>query len=106
MATATTRRWSPTITCAGSRRSWTPRRSPGDSAVSVAGDSPAEALRPFHLRVALLASLAFGGNGIDAGVVSFAMPGVREEWGLTPLELGLLLPSLGIGQLVGSIVVG
>jgi putative MFS transporter len=74
--------------------------------VSVAGDSPAEALRPFHLRVALLASLAFGGNGIDAGVVSFAMPGVREEWGLTPLELGLLLSSLGIGQLVGSIVVG
>ena len=74
--------------------------------MSAVGGGPAEALRPFHLRVALLASLAFAGNGIDAGVVSFAMPGVREEWGLTPLELGLLLPSLGIGQLVGSIVVG
>ena len=67
---------------------------------------PGQALRPFHWRIAGLAGLAFAGNGIDAGVISFAVPGIRAEWGLTPAEIGFLLPSFGLGQLVGAVAVG
>lgn len=65
-----------------------------------------EPLRLFHLRIALLVSLAFSGNGINVGVVSFALPGIRAEWGLTPSDLAMLLPLVGLGQFAGSIVVG
>jgi putative MFS transporter len=58
------------------------------------------------LRIALLAGLAFAGNGLDAGVLSFALPGVRAEWDLSPLQLGLLLPVVGLGQFAGAILAG
>ena len=66
----------------------------------------AEPLKPFHWRIAALASLAFGGNGIDLGVISFALPGVQREWDLTPADLGALLPAVILGQAVGAIVGG
>ncbi len=72
----------------------------------MGGREVAEPLRPFHWRITLLAGLAFAGNGIDAGVVSFALPGVRADWGLTPGELGLILPAIGLGQLIGAIGCG
>lgn len=43
---------------------------------------------------------------MDAGVVSFALPGIRSEWDLGPAELGLLLPAVGLGQCVGSVLGG
>ncbi len=39
-------------------------------------------------------------------VISFALPGMRAEWGLVPADLGLVLPAVGVGQLLGAIVVG
>ncbi len=65
-----------------------------------------EAIRPFHWRITALAGLAFAGNGIDAGVVSFALPGIRTEWQLTPAELGLIIPAFGVGQLLGAVLGG
>ncbi|MBA2446480.1 MAG: MFS transporter [Chloroflexi bacterium] len=73
----------------------------------AAGIDPAvELLKPFHWRIAMLAALAFGGNGVDLGVVSFALPGLRAEWDLAPSELGLVLPAVGLGQCVGAILGG
>jgi putative MFS transporter len=65
-----------------------------------------EPLRPFHWGIAVFAGLAFAGNGIDAGVVSFALPGVRAEWGLSPGELSFIVPVTGVGQLIGAIACG
>lgn len=70
------------------------------------GEAAAEPLRPFHRRIAALASLAFAGNGIDLGVVSFALPGMRAEWNLAPAELSLVLPAVGLGQCIGAVVFG
>ncbi|MDP8922270.1 MAG: MFS transporter, partial [Chloroflexota bacterium] len=64
------------------------------------------AFRPFHHRILLLTSLAFFGNGIDASVMSFALPGMTREWQLAPADVALVLPMLGVGQLIGAIVVG
>lgn len=71
-----------------------------------AAHADASAFRPFHLRLMLLTSLAFFGNGIDASVMSFALPGMTREWRLTPADVAFVLPMLGLGQLVGAIVVG
>ena len=54
----------------------------------------------------LLAGLAFGSNGLTLGVISFALPGLRESWGLTPAQAGALVMASGTGQLVGSLLIG
>ena len=46
------------------------------------------------------------GNGLDLALVSFSLPGMRAELGLSPAEVGYILPMGGIGQLVGAIAVG
>lgn len=54
----------------------------------------------------LLAGLAFGSNGVTLGVISFALPGLREAWGLTPAQAGALVMASGAGQLVGGLTIG
>jgi MFS transporter, putative metabolite:H+ symporter len=67
-------------------------------------------LRPtrptLHGRVTLLAGLAFGSNGVTLGVISFALPGLREAWGLTPAQAGALVMASGAGQLAGGLAIG
>ena len=46
------------------------------------------------------------GNGLDLALVSFSLPGMRAELGLSPAEVGYILPMAGIGQLTGAIAVG
>lgn len=65
-----------------------------------------QAARTLHGRVTLLAGLAFGSNGLNLGVISFALPGLRASWGLTPGQAGLLVMASGAGQLTGGILVG
>lgn len=62
--------------------------------------------RPFHAWITGLAGLAFMGNGLDLALVSFSLPGMRAELGLSPAEVGYILPMGGLGQLVGAIAVG
>jgi putative MFS transporter len=62
--------------------------------------------RPFHAWITILAGLAFMGNGLDLAVVSFSLTGMRAELGLTPAEIGYILPMGGIGQLIGAITIG
>ena len=64
------------------------------------------AFRPFHAWITALAGLAFMGNGLDLALVSFSLPGMRAELGLTTAEVGYILPMGGIGQLIGAIAVG
>jgi MFS transporter, putative metabolite:H+ symporter len=72
------------------------------------GPAPSDraSFRPFHAWITGLAGLAFLGNGLDLALVSFSLPGMRAELGLTPAEVGYILPMGGIGQLVGAIAVG
>jgi MFS transporter, putative metabolite:H+ symporter len=63
-------------------------------------------LRTLHGRVTLLAGLAFGSNGVNLGVISFALLGLRASWGLTPGQAGLLVMAAGTGQLAGGILMG
>jgi putative MFS transporter len=62
--------------------------------------------RPFHAWITVLTGLAFMGNGLDLALVSFSLPGMRAELGLSPAEVGYILPMAGIGQLTGAIAVG
>jgi putative MFS transporter len=75
-----------------------------DSAARPAADSTT--FRPFHAWITALAGLAFLGNGLDLSVISFSLTGMKAELGLTPAELGYILPMSGIGQLVGAIAMG
>jgi len=59
-----------------------------------------------HGRVTLLAGLAFGSNGLNLGVISFALLGLRTSWGLTPGQAGLLVMATGAGQLIGGVLIG
>jgi putative MFS transporter len=63
-------------------------------------------LRTLHGRVTLLAGLAFGSNGINLGVISFALLGLRASWGLSPGQAGLLVMAAGAGQFTGGILMG
>ena len=78
------------------------------TADSAAGPASADgaAFRPFHAWITALAGLAFMGNGLDLALVSFSLPGMRAELGLSPAEVGYILPMGGIGQLIGAIAVG
>ena len=57
------------------------------TASRAAGDEAAStAFRPFHAWITLLAGLAFLGNGMDLSIISFALPGMRAEWQLSPVS--------------------
>jgi len=64
------------------------------------------AARTLHGRVTLLASLAFGSNGLNLGIISFALVGLKAAWGLTPGQAGLLVTASGAGQLTGGLLIG
>jgi MFS transporter, putative metabolite:H+ symporter len=59
-----------------------------------------------HARVTLIAGLAFAGNGLNLGVLSFALLGLKSSWGLTPAQAGALTMASGAGQLLGGLVLG
>jgi putative MFS transporter len=60
----------------------------------------------FHWLITLIASLAFSCNGIAFAAMSFALPGLRREFGLGTEQLGLISAFVSIGQTTGSLFVG
>ena len=62
--------------------------------------------RALAWRVTVLAGLAFASNGVNLGALSFALPGLRASWGLTPWQAGLVTAVHGAGQLVGGVAMG
>lgn len=59
-----------------------------------------------HGRVALVAGLAFASNGLNLGVLSAALLGLRSAWGLTTAGASALTMAAGAGQLLGGVVMG
>ncbi|HEV2440159.1 MAG TPA: MFS transporter [bacterium] len=57
-------------------------------------------------RVTIVAGLGYGSNGMTLGVVSFALLGLRADWGLTPLQASFVTGAVGAGQLLGGITGG
>jgi len=45
-------------------------------------------------------------DGFDVMAISFASPGIAEEWGTTPAELGFVLSMELLGMAVGSLTLG
>ncbi len=70
---------------------------------SPAGSAPRATL---HGRVALVAGLAFASNGLNLGVLSAALLGLRSAWGLTTAGASALTMAAGAGQLLGGVVMG
>jgi putative MFS transporter len=62
--------------------------------------------RALAWRVTLFAGLAFATNGLNLGVLSFALPGLRTAWALPPWQAGLIVAVHGAGQLVGGVTMG
>lgn len=60
----------------------------------------------FHWLITLLVSLAFGGNGVTLSAISFALPGIGHEWGLSSADLGLMTAVISGGQVIGALVIG
>ena len=60
----------------------------------------------FHWLITLLVSLAFGGNGITLSAISFALPGIGREWGLSSADLGAMTAVVSVGQVGGSLLIG
>src|SRR5262249_27068532 len=58
---------------------------PDDHAVPAPAPA-SHGFRPFHAWITLLTGLAFMGNGLDLSVISFSLPGMRAELGLTPAQ--------------------
>jgi putative MFS transporter len=59
-----------------------------------------------HWLVTALVSLAFASNAVDLAAISFALPGMRREWNLSPLELGFVTAAVSAGQVCGSLLIG
>ncbi|HLG70518.1 MAG TPA: MFS transporter [Chloroflexota bacterium] len=59
-----------------------------------------------HRIVTLFGGLAFASMGMNTALVSFALLGMRSEWQLGPTQVSLVIASAGVGQLVGSLLLG
>ncbi|HYM91378.1 MAG TPA: MFS transporter [bacterium] len=59
-----------------------------------------------HGRITLIAGLAFASNGLNLGILSFALLGLKASWGLTPAQVGVVTGAAGLGQLIGGVLVG
>jgi putative MFS transporter len=70
------------------------------------GPDRAVARGTLHGRIAVVAGLAFAANGLNLGVLSSALLGLRSAWGITTAQASLLTMAAGAGQLVGGIAMG
>ena len=50
--------------------------------------------------------LVMMGDSWDVGIIGYVMPSLRQEWGLTPLQIGAIISAGFAGQLVGALLFG
>ena len=60
----------------------------------------------FYWLLTALAALACTSSGVGLAALSFAMPGMRREWGLEPSDLGQITASVAVGMVFGSLLIG
>ncbi len=63
-------------------------------------------MSPAQIIVTLLGVLLFALDGFDVMAISFAAPGIANEWGINRAALGVVLSMELIGMSVGSILIG
>ncbi len=73
--------------------------------------NPRESLdaAPMHWRQIVVVAICIGLNaldGFDVLAISFAAPGIAEEWGIDRAVLGVVLSMELIGMAVGSVLIG
>jgi len=61
---------------------------------------------PFNTRILLILGLGWTFVASNSGLISFALPLIKSEWGLKGTQTGILLNSFLIGMLVGAFLVG
>lgn len=59
-----------------------------------------------HYKLLLIGGLGYTFDGMDSAVVAFLLPSVREVWGLSNGELGLIGSATPFGFLFGAIAAG
>lgn len=69
----------------------------------VISKSPMSAMQVFIIAITVGLN---GLDGFDVLSISYASPGIRAEWGITPDVLGYVLVAELIGMAIGSIVLG
>jgi putative MFS transporter len=60
----------------------------------------------FHFKLLLMGGLGFMFEAVDAAIIAFILPVLRNKWHLTSFETGLLGSSTYIGFLVGALFAG
>ena len=61
--------------------------------------------RPHYLLL-LMGGLGYTFDGMDSAVVAFLLPSVRDEWGLTNAQLGVIGSATPFGFLFGAACAG
>lgn len=59
-----------------------------------------------HFGLLLIGGLGYTFDGMDAAIIAFLLPSVREEWGLSSAQLGLIGSATPFGFFFGAILSG
>lgn len=67
-----------------------------------------QALPPgrFHYRLLLWVGIGWLFDAMDTGLVSFILPRLGEDWGLTPAQLGQVVSIAFVGMALGAVAAG
>jgi MFS transporter, putative metabolite:H+ symporter len=63
-------------------------------------------LRAFHWRIVIASGLGWLFDAFDSGLVSFVLPVLVKEWGLTPAQVGQTASMGLVGMFAGAVLVG
>src|ERR1700733_15219909 len=77
-----------------------------EAVIDVRTEISESEVRPFHWLLVGLITLAIVFDGIDTLIPSFVIPFVRDPWGLSTSQSGLLVSAGLVGFAVGSLLHG
>lgn len=60
----------------------------------------------FHFKLLIIGGLGLAFEALDAGIIAFILPSLREQWGLTGTQAGWIASSTYVGFLVGALLSG
>lgn len=60
----------------------------------------------FHFKLLMIGGLGLAFEALDAGIIAFILPALREQWGLTGVQAGWIASSTYVGFLVGALFSG
>src|ERR1700728_3691458 len=60
----------------------------------------------FHIKIRLILGIATFFDAVDLLAISFALPAIAGPWHLSPQEIGGIISSAFLGQLIGALFAG